>query len=174
MKKKAMERSDPLDQRIETIATELVLLDSSDPRACTRVYDMLGSLAEEPSATDKIRSLAKQATEAARKLIFAEYDSPEAGSKELEHLISRMQALSEDREIPDSHRGEEPERPVSESANQQLLDEFLDRQQDTLCRFEKKWRDLSQGNPDALTGLLHMIATWTEESALLGLSEIPA
>ncbi|MFH1009666.1 MAG: chemotaxis protein CheA [bacterium] len=174
MEKIPMEPSEHFHQRIESIATELVLLDSSDPRACTQVYDMLESLGEEPSATDRIRRLAKQAAEIARRLVFGEYNPPETGTKELEDLISLMQTLEEDGEIHDSNVGEETEASASESARQQLLEEFLGRQKGALDRFEKKLQELGQGNPTALATLLHIIATWLEESALLDLPEIMA
>jgi len=172
-----MKQSHLSQQVIDSIATEVVLLDPKDPRACTRLYDMLRDLGARSSATDKIRRLADEAAAVAWKLIFKEYDPPERGTGELERLVSQMQTLEASSDSESKMRARSTQTSESTSSGEQysqLLEEFISKQTPLLTRFEEKLNALTRGDPQASPELLRMIHSRAEETAVLGQTAVAA
>ncbi len=161
-----MEESVASQQAINSIATELVLLKASDPRACTQILDMFQALKKNPSTTGRIRKLADQASEVVRKLIFEEYDSPDVGEKELGKIVSMMQTLDQQTEEETA----EPE----QGERDKLLAEFAGKREARLTRLGEEIEAIDEGDKKALKRTIHMIRSWAEETAVLELHEMTA
>lgn len=162
-----MKKSGFPKQTIDTIASELILLNPSDPRACTQIYDMLEKLRDDPSTTGKLRELSDEASKVARRLIFEEFDSPEIGEEELGRLITLMQTLE------DRAEAEESKKPPEEE-NRQLITEFVGKRKAMLTHFDKEIEALAQGDTKALETLTRFIRTFAEELVVLEIPDSPA
>ena len=161
-----MEESTVSQQAIDSIAAELILLNPSDPRACTQILDMLQALKDRPSTTGKIRELAEKASDVARKLIFEEYDPPEIGEKELGEFISLMQKVERNADA-------ENEGPTVDE-RKKLLAEFAGKREARLTYLDETIDAIAQGDAGALKHATHMIHSWAEETVVLELHEVMA
>jgi two-component system chemotaxis sensor kinase CheA len=146
---------------LENIAQEIVLLDATDTKACKRVAKMLREFSRSTSISMKSREIADEAATWCGKM--AKSSSNEADLSQLNDLVNALQKNTE---------AESREREAPSIIDEDMINEFLQKQESVLDDFEASCLELENGATDQYAALKRQIHTWKGESAILGYQDL--